>query len=186
MINKSERTDEITELDRELVQYRCALEMEIAGLRAELAKHKVKQELDATEIFAHLMLRSDACDDGRANIAIEDLEQALSGFVVKQESGLVERFDRDIANDFGTRPSDKQEWVSVEDRLPINCGEYAVICHYEGETCDGYIVCEPSCYKEIMKISFAEDKEILCNSQFDSEWECVVYWMPLPESPKEV
>ena len=61
-----------------------------------------------------------------------------------------------------------QEWVSVNDRLPEESGEYLAYC---GEY-DGICVL----YYEVSKTK----------SKWRTKWKEVTHWMPLPEPPNEV
>lgn len=70
----------------------------------------------------------------------------------------------------------KQEWISVEDRLPDKEGDYLVfIVDYLGET-----------RMETMKL-FRWANRFDWSAHMGSRWEdsnTITHWMPLPEPPK--
>ena len=103
-------------------------------------------------------------------------EQLLANGVVVIDTDVISLPNRPLITQCMGRPIDevinlirRSEWISVDERLPENYGEY--IC------CTGH--------KTIMQLVY-NPKHRLFNVSYDNV-ECamkVTHWMPLPEAPK--
>ena len=93
----------------------------------------------------------------------------------------------DECNQFAEDINVPSKWISVEDRLPKNKGDYLVI-----KASGTYRWCEVLSFakdgRKVDKYDFEREWENVWY-RYDSEWgyvttDSVTHWMPLPEPPK--
>lgn len=77
------------------------------------------------------------------------------------------------------------EWISVEDRLPKENGDYIIYLNDGNPVFDKDIF-----YKDLVVINIINTAKYDCGKWFyydDDEWDItdiVTHWMPLPEPPR--
>lgn len=100
---------------------------------------------------------------------IEEMAEYIFGNAITHDTQFKEDC-RSIAIDLYNENYRKQEWISVEDRLPegkVNC-----LVHYKHAYCDndGYWA---------IGVSFYDGNEFHIGLEYK-----VTHWMPLPKAPK--
>ena len=106
---------------------------------------------------------------------------------------LVELLDRfvyddwysngDIAEKLIANGATVQEWISVDDRLPIEEAK-AHEQEWPGEYCEFLVMIEKGSLPTTLYYDLEENEWFRINTALERETYEVTHWMPLPEPPK--